>query len=107
MKNNVADFFAYKKRFTPGVIYLGDTVEWQDFDGSFYIGVVRKIEHKPLAGHSFYEPMTCLPLWEKEEYVVHLEGGTSIVGDVLVRKVIKRASDKTFCPANGGHKYAN
>lgn len=94
MNTKVADFFEYKKRFNPQVIYVGDIVEWQDYDCEAYEGKVIKIEHKALDGFDFKEVMTCLPLWEKEEYVVHLEGGMSIIGETIVRKVVKKASEK-------------
>jgi hypothetical protein len=107
MNTNVADFFAYKKRWTEGVVYVGDLVEWQDFDGQLYEATVVGIEHKPLEGYSFSESVPAMPLWEKEEYTLYFANGISIAGEVLVRKIIRRASDKKAPAANGGHKYAH
>lgn len=104
---NVANFSDYKKKFDSAVIYVGDRIEWQDFDGQTYEGVVTRLEHKPVDGYSFYSPVASFPLWEKEDYVLYLEGGTSIVGDIVVRKIVRKAGGKKFVPAGGAHVYAN
>lgn len=92
--NNVANFFDYKRRWNIQVIYVGDIVEWQDYDGKLFEGKVTKIQHKPLEGFTFAETVDCLPLWEKEDYVVHLEDGISVIGECVVRKIIRLAKDR-------------
>jgi hypothetical protein len=98
METNVANFFEYKKRHDLHVLYIGDCVEWQDFDGQTYQSKITKIEHKPLAGFDFTESVECLPMWEKEEYILHFES-TSVLGDIILRKIVKK-------PGNKAHKFS-
>lgn len=105
MNTNVASFQAYKKLWNPQVIYVGDIVEWQDWDGQCYEARVEAITHKPLEGIDFSKSVDCLPLWEKDEYVVYFGESFSVIGDAIVRKVIKKAGEKA--KALRGHSYAN
>lgn len=92
--SNVINFFEAKKRFIDGVVYVGDTIEYTDWNGHNFVGKVIDIEHLPLDGHFTGERLDCFPIWEKEKYSVFLEGGLSISGSIIVRKIIKHATPK-------------
>jgi hypothetical protein len=92
--NSVINFFEKKKQFCETVVYVGDFVEWQDYDGELYQGKVLAIQHKPLGGFDFAETMDCFPLWEKEEYTVTLSHGLIVAGDVILRKIVKRTGKR-------------
>lgn len=87
MQTNLCDFAKYKQRFDTTIICIGDCVEWQDFDGTVHEGVVAQIESKDAFEG---EKITNFPMWEKHEYIVDLDDGLSISGDVIVRKIVKR-----------------
>lgn len=96
--NAVANYAEYKKKFNLEVVYVGDIVEWKDFTGEVYEGRVAKILHKPLEGFSFSENVECAPLWEKEDYSIVFVGGLSVVGEVIVRKILKSGKKKLMRP---------
>lgn len=93
---DLINFFDAKKRFDSQVVYIGDTVEWQDFNGDIYQNVVVGIKHKPLKGYPVGESMQCFPLWEKEEYILSFALGLGIIGEIVTRKVIKPDRNKEF-----------
>lgn len=103
---NVVNFSEYKKKFCESIVYVGDVVEWHDYDGTECIGKVTKIEYRKIDGYGFADVAMSLPLWEKDEYVVHLEDGMSVAGVAVVRKLVRKLADKkvkTFSP----HSRAN
>ncbi len=101
MQSNIADFSAHKQRLDPSVIYVGDAVEWQDYDGGVYTSVVTKISYKDHCGSYFATDPKACPLWEKQDYILGIGDGASIAGDVVVRKVPKRQSKRKFAPMRG------
>lgn len=94
MKTNVYNFSKYKQKFDSSVVYVGDLVEWQDYTGDNYEGVVSRIEYKLVGGYLVGDNVESLPLWEKDEYVVHLQDGLQISGGTIVRKLVRKAGEK-------------
>jgi hypothetical protein len=105
MNTNVANFSEYKKKFNLQEVYVGDTVEWQDYDGQTYEGKVSKIQYKPVDGYAFSKDVDCFPLWEKDEYVVTLGEGFQVSGCTVVRKIVKRAGEKTQALRRGSYAH--
>lgn len=96
MQTDPVDFQAFKQSRDLSVVYIGDTVEWEDYNDEIFTGKVIRIEYKNGVGSLFSgENIQRFPLWEKEEYVVHLEGGLSVVGNVVLRKLIKSGTRAT------------
>ncbi len=100
MQTNLADFTKYKQKFDTLVVYIGDTIEWQDYDGQSYEAVVRRIEFRDNYG-SISQNCECFPLWEKNEYVIYLSEGMSVLGDTVVRKLINKSEQKAKASYGG------
>ena len=101
MQSNIADFSAHKQRLDPSVIYVGDAVEWQDYDGGVYTSVVLRIAYKEQDSSHFSTNPRSFPMWEKQDYVLGLRDGISIAGDVVVRKVPKKSTKRKFATTRG------
>lgn len=90
----VTSLLEYKKRQSSTLVYVGDLVEWQDYDGEIYESKVMGIQHSPFEGVSVGEALESFPLWEKEEYLLMFDHGLSIIGTVVRRKVFPKRKSK-------------
>lgn len=96
--NNIADFAVYKKKFNPEVVYVGDAVEWLDYDGRSYFGKIIAIKHCPIFEIDFVDGVDCFPMWEKKEYTIVFENGFNVSGEAILRKVVKEKNLKLSTP---------
>lgn len=95
MQASIINFSNYQKKFNEGVVYIGDLVEWQDYNGDLLEGRVKKIDYYDCDLRSG-ELVESFVLAEKKAFVVHFEGGFSVIAEVIMRKIVKKSARKIY-----------
>lgn len=92
MEAKVIDFQAFKQAHDTDYAYKGDMVEWEDYTGERFIGVVTAIEKTFTHGKKFVSIVGRVPIGKKssETYAVRLEEGLSISGWIIKKKIIRK-----------------
>lgn len=75
--------------FENSVLKIGDRIKWIDYDEVVYEGQIELIQYKADAGPISVgpEPILEIPIWEREDYVLHLGNGFSIAGDLVKERL--------------------
>lgn len=90
MTATVLPLTEFKNRRNPNVIHVGDVIEFEDWTGEPYRSRVVSIVFSQ--GNFFSrESAHSMPLVEKGNYILGLEFGQSIIGDIVTRKIVSKA----------------
>lgn len=96
----------YRKKYDETTVYVGDTIEWQNFDGTLKLAVVFKIMYfQPYPMRIIPEERHSMPMLDRNSYALDLGHGLSVVGGSVTRKDVRKAPRRNV-PKNKRQKMA-
>lgn len=87
--NNLVNLEEFRIKNSPNYAKVGDTVEWEDYDGEKYYSRVTAISRR---GIDMEFPVDIADLKLNDEYIFQFENGFTVAGFVVRRKVLKKRS---------------
>lgn len=87
--SKILELSKYRAKFDLTTLYVGDWIEWKDYDNKIYTNQIAKITFTPYGGGGKEWVQKSTPMRMKEDLSFHLEGGMILIGSVIQRKVIK------------------